>query len=347
MLGRPGLLAVEQAGRIVLIDPERQQPARTLVASPDNSAPVWSPNGRSVLVVGGSGPAAELYAITTSDGQSRRLTSNARPECGAAWSPDGRQVAYTLPRALGSGGEIDASEPVEIWLLDVQTGEDRKLVDGFDPAWSPDGRWLAYASNGPRDADGPRDNDIRVVSADGQGDRGVLAISDLPDDLLPGMGLPFRPGTVRLRAPSWSPDSLSLVASADGHTSFAVTFDTQGRAIRPWALAYEGGVGRAHWSPDGTRLAIESRPATAVAVVVLVEISARRETVIGGPALGFQASGPAWAPDGRRLVVVVATLPARRGDPVETALRLFTPDGAALGDLIAAPDLRDPDWGRA
>lgn len=347
MLGRPGLLAVERAGRILLVDPERQLPTRTIVASPDNTAPRWSPDGRSLLIVQGLGPAAELRLVPPEGGPGRRLTSNGRPERGAVWSPHGDRVAYALPRALGPGGNDDPAEPEELWLLDVQTGADRKLADGFDPAWSPDGHWLAYASNGPRDQHGPRENAIRIVGADGQGDRQVLAVTDLPADLLPSFGVPFRPATVRLRAPAWSPDSQQLVASADGHTSMALTFDERGQGLRPWAIAYEGGVGRARWSPDGTRLTVESRPATGLDVVIVAELSSRRETTIGGPTVGFQAFGPTWSPDGRRLAAVVTNPPARHGEPRESALRLFATDGAALGDLVAEPGLRDPDWGRA
>jgi Tol biopolymer transport system component len=347
VLGRPGLLAVDWDGRIVLVDPEQVVPTRTLVASPDNSEPRWSPDGRSLLIVGGRGPAAELRLVPIAGGSTRRLTSNSRPEHGAAWSPRGDRLAYVLPHALGPAGAIDPAELEEVWLLDVQTGSDRKLVDGFDPAWSPDGRWIVYATNGQRDQQGARANAIRVVRTDGQDDRPMLAVADLPADLLPSFGLPFRPATVRLRAPAWSPDGSRLVVSADGHTSMALTFDTSGGDVRPWALAYEGGIGRARWSPDSRCLAIESRPATGVDVVEVVDPATHGAVTIGGPGAGYQASGPTWAPDGRRLAVVVGSLPARRGEPREAALRLFGPDGADLGDLLAEPGLRDPDWGRA
>jgi dipeptidyl aminopeptidase/acylaminoacyl peptidase len=137
------------------------------------------------------------------------------------------------------------------------------------------------------------------------------------------------------------------VASADGHTSLVWTFDVRGQGLRPWVPAFEGGVGRARWSPDGQRLAVESKPATGVDVVVVVDLASRSETRIGGPAAGFQASGPTWAPDGRRLAMIAASLPARRGEPRVTALGMFGPDGADLGALLNEPDLRDPDWGRA
>lgn len=346
-LGRPGLLAVESAGRILLVDPERQLPTRVLVASPDSSEPVWTPDGRSVLYAGGLGPAAELRVLPAIGGSMRRLTANARPERAAAWSPRGDRLAYTLPGVLGPDGQPDPVAPEEVWLLDMATGQDRKLVEGFDPCWSPDGRWIAYATNGQRTDHGPHENAIRVVSVDGQDDRPLLAVSDLPADLLPAFSVPLRPAAVRLRAPAWSPNGVQLAASADGHTSLAWTFDVRGQGLRPWAVAYEGGVGQARWSPDGGRLAVESRPATGVAVVVLADLASRRETVLGGPMAGYQAFGPAWAPDASRLALVAASLPARRGEPHQTALRLFSADGADQGELLTEPGLGSLDWGRA
>jgi Tol biopolymer transport system component len=347
ILGRPGSIVVENGGRLIVVDPEHPDPSRILVGSTDNREARWSPDMQSVLLVGGSGPGAELRLVPAAGGSLRRLTSNGRPERGAAWSPRGDRIAYSLPGGLGPDGRDDPAAPAELWLLDVATGTDRKLADGFDPAWSPDGRWIAYATNGQRDEHGPRNNALRVISPDGQDDRPLLEIGDVPPDLLPSAGLPFKPQTVRLRAPEWSPDGQRLVASADGHTSMAVTFDPQGRISGAWALAYEGGIGRARWSPDAARLAVESQPATGVDVVVIVDLGSRREVRIGGPTAGFQASAPTWAPDGRRVALIASSVPARRGDPRETSLRLFGTDGREIGRLTTEADLRGPDWGRA
>jgi Tol biopolymer transport system component len=347
VLKRPGLLAVERDGRVILVDPDAPGAARTLVDGPDNAAPRWSPDGRSLAYVRGHGPAAELLVVPSSGGAPRRLTANQRPERGAAWSPRGDRIAFVLPRSTDPRRFDDSAEPEEIWLVEVASGADRKLADGFDPSWSPDGRSLVYATNGQRNERGPLNDALRIIDLDSGADRPLLAVADLPSDLLPAFGLPFTPATTRLRAPSWSPDGRALVASADGHTSMAYTFDAAGQRLRPWAPAFDGEVGRARWSPDGARLAVESRPATGVAVVVLIDLASGRERQIGGPDAAFQASAPAWSPDGRRLALIASSLPGPADESLSTTLRLYGPDGAEVGQFMAERGLASPDWGSA
>ena len=320
--------------------------AWALVSEGDAAQPRWSPDGRRLLFARGSGAASELAVVPSEGGPPRRLTSNARPESGATWAPRGDRVAYTLPRALGPGGRVDPSIPDEVWVVDVGSGQERKLADGFDPAWSPDGSRLAYATNGRRRAEGPAgatENAIHLVDADGGNDRPVLGVGQVPQDLEPQYRFPFRPGTFRVRAPVWSPDGRTLLASADGHTGLAITFDERGQDVRVWTLAYEGGVGRGRWSPRGDRLAVEVRPATGVGVVTLVDLASRRETRIGGPEDGFQADGPTWAPDGRRLALVARALPDPRRPEPPRELRTYEADGTRIGSA-ASGALADPDW---
>jgi len=347
LLKRPGPLAIERDGRILVVDPADGSAVRTVLEGPDYSAPRWSPDGRSLLFTRGRGPAAELYVMPGGGGPVRRLTANRRPERGAVWSPIDGRIAYVVPRTDDARTFDSPSQPAEIWTVDLATGADRKVADGFDPAWFPDGRAIVYATNGQRDERGPRENALRVVNADGQGDRPLIGIADLPTDLLPAFGLPFKPATLRLRSPAWSPDGRSLAASADGHTSQVYTFDGRGQGLRPWAVAFDGGVGRVCWSPDGARLAIESQPATGVSVVVIVDLVSGRQTTIGGPEIGFQAASPTWSPDGRGLALVVTNLPGREDRSRTTALRLYAPDGTETAQLIAEGGLANPDWGAA
>ena len=341
-----GTLVYERGGSII-IQAAAGGEARTLAAGSDLSTPRWSPDGKLVLFAGGVGQAAELYVVAAAGGQPRRLTSNARPEHGATWSPRGNEVMYSLPRSLGPNGDVSPVEPAEIWIVDVATGTERKVADGFDPAWAPDASRLAYASNGRRDEHGAADNAIHVVLSDGSGDRPVLAVSALPEDLQPTYNVPFRPGAARLRAPSWAPDGRRLVATADGRTGMAVTFDDQGHDLRPWALAFEGTVDRARWAPRGGRLAIESRPATGVDVVLIVDPQTGAERQIGGIEAGFSAGEIAWAPDGSR-VALVAGPPAGRDGPEgpATELRLYLADGSPIR-TVASGRIAGPEWSSA
>ena len=341
------VLAFERGGAIWVAGADGQG-ARQVVGGGDLSEPCWSPDGRQILYTRGRGMAAELYLVAAAGGSTRRLTSNARPESGATWSPDGSRIAYTLPRVLGPGGSLDPAAPEEAWVVEPGSGREWKAADGFDPAWSPDGRRLAYATNGRRRAEapaGPDRNAIHIVEADGANDRPILAVDQMPTDLEPRYNFPFRPGTFRLRAPNWSPDGRTLAASADGHTALAVTFDEGGQDVKVHALAYEGGVGRAVWSPRRDPLAVEQQPATRVDVVLLVDLATGGEVRLGGIQAGLQAATPAWAPDGRRLALVASGPADRGGSSSPRDLRVYATDGAALGAVASGP-LANPDWRR-
>ena len=75
----------------------------------------------------------------------RRLTDNSAEDDSPAWSPDGRQLAFTSYR----DGDW------EIYVMNADGSDVRRLTDNSawddSPAWSPDGRWIAYASD--RDGD--------------------------------------------------------------------------------------------------------------------------------------------------------------------------------------------------
>ena len=105
-----------------------------------------------------------------------------------AWSPDGQTLAYER-RGIRRGGPDLDPEASRIWLLDLETGEERPLFD-YDvplhsPVWSPDGERLAYMS--------PLLPGFEVL--------------DLDRSELQQVGNDWG------AAPVWSPDGSSLVAS--------------------------------------------------------------------------------------------------------------------------------------
>ena len=64
-----------------------------------------------------------------------------------SWSPDGRQIAYTLKDVPNWAESTDSN----LWTIDVESGEKKNLTSsmpGYDlgPVYSPDGKWLAFQS---------------------------------------------------------------------------------------------------------------------------------------------------------------------------------------------------------
>jgi Tol biopolymer transport system component len=69
---------------------------------------------------------------------------------GAAWSPDGRQIAFFAAPEQGLEG-IDRLDAVyNLYLMQPDGTDVRPFVKGFRypdrPAWSPDGRWLVFSA---------------------------------------------------------------------------------------------------------------------------------------------------------------------------------------------------------
>ena len=86
-----------------------------------------------------------------------------------AWSPDGRTVALTT----GGYGKIIYSE--DLWLVDVETGNYRQVLDGGGmPDYSPDGAWIAL--NTPYT--GYQRGQLSLIAADGSSYRPLF------DDLI-------------------------------------------------------------------------------------------------------------------------------------------------------------------
>ncbi len=116
---------------------------RRLVANfrGSNSAPAWSPDGRTLVVTLSRDGGSQLYAIdAVAGGEPRRLAQSASIDTEPVYSPDGKSIYFVSDR----GGSP------QIYRMPSNGGNaDRVTFNGtynISPAISPDGRFLAYVS---------------------------------------------------------------------------------------------------------------------------------------------------------------------------------------------------------
>jgi TolB protein len=129
----------------------------------------WSPDGARIAFTSRDAANVLQIYVTNPDGTSlHQLTHMPASEGNAqmpAWSPDGKTLAMQV-----NNGQTHTAH---IWLLDVATGQTRKLaphdaayLDEI-PAWSPDGKRLAFQSNRTGRME------VWIMNADGTGARQV------------------------------------------------------------------------------------------------------------------------------------------------------------------------------
>lgn len=135
----------------------------------------WSPDKTWLAVSRLNERIADKIDITllSSDGRTRRvLVSGKGVHYHAAWSPDGKQLAYSS--GSGPGGH-------ELYTIEIADGKPVRITnndfDEFHPAWSPDGECIAYCS------DQTGDYEIWLMRSNGRGVPKRLTRSRGLDDL--------------------------------------------------------------------------------------------------------------------------------------------------------------------
>lgn len=92
---------------------------------------------------------------------------------GAAWSPDGRTIAFELEDSTSCGFAPPPCGRFQIWLVGPDGGDLRKLADDArEPAWSPDSRRLAFVGGFDTPTLG---GTVSTANVDGSGRRALTA----------------------------------------------------------------------------------------------------------------------------------------------------------------------------
>lgn len=138
------LAFVSGRSEIRIIDARSREPLRRFPLPPKSEdwnyavSSAWQPSGMFLLVGSQAGnttsPHEAYWLLDLERGTWRHVASGN----GAAWSPDGRWIAYSSPRSLERLGRIN------IWtsslnLLELESLQERALVSGkryaIEPAW--------------------------------------------------------------------------------------------------------------------------------------------------------------------------------------------------------------------
>ncbi len=301
-------------------------PLRLTTDPAADSAPRWSPDGKSIAFVRATDDDDTIMLTSALGGAERKIAAfPAAVQASIAWSPDSKWLAV----AAGARDGVTA-----LRLVSVDTGESRALTTppswsrgDFDPEFSPDGRSLAFvrergmnveelwvlalsdsfeARGEPRKVlgDGRKNHNPRW-SADGRelifssGELALAAMYRIPAD---GSGAP-----VRIEAPGDGVTEPALSASRH-RLAFARTFRSAG--IWRFDIQSKGGVPKEliassssfrdvfpQYSPDGRKIVFYSNR-TGLTQIWMSNSDGAQPVQLTSMT-GTTTGTPRWSPDGR------------------------------------------------
>lgn len=234
----------------------------------DGWGSTWRPDGDAIAF----GPNGEYLTVPTVDSGRllvAALNGRAEPightEAGVtanapSWSPDRSRIAFQ--RALVEDNSF-ADFTFEIWVMDADGANARRLAEGMSPTWAPDGRWIVYEV--PADDIGT--TELMRVPADGGESQSL------------GAG----------RSAVFSPDGRRLAVQRDGGV-WTMAADGSDASLAIPASFVDGFA----WSPDGGSLVVASDYPNGGAIgISIVRIDGAAPAVAG---LVPEGHAPSWQP---------------------------------------------------
>ena len=249
-----------------------------------DSAPVWSPDGTRIAFLSDRDSTTQIHVLFVATGELAQLTHVERTPGNLAWSPDGRQLVFTMfvpdedpilpvqlpkrPRGAewARGATIvdrltwarDGEGPVEkgythVFTLDATAGgTPRQITDGTfshgSPMWSADSQTMYVSGIRKPDAE-YLDNDSEIYAID----LTSLAVTALTDRKGPDTN------------PAVSPDGRWIAYTGfdeqrfTSHVSSLYLMDKSGGQKRVWAQKLNDSPSGVSWAPDNSGVYFQVR----------------------------------------------------------------------------------------
>lgn len=271
---------------------------------------------------------ADIGIIGADGTHQRKLTNKDGFDVSAAWSPDGRRIAFTSSRSMPPGFAGELRFYSELYVMNANGSNVRRItftegVTDFQPAWSPDGRRIVIS----RAAGITPPPGYPTVEAD-------LVIVDVATGH--EHQITSRPDTWEWYA-HWSPDGKRIAFEGDllepgNDDVYTIKVDGTGLQRLTTRPGFDGDV---RYSPDGTQLVFDSDRA-GDSDLFLMRTNGTNVRQLTTDHASFSAS---FSPDGQSLAF------ARDVNGVPDVFRMRL-DGTQLINLTRSPSSFefDPEW---
>ena len=215
----------------------------------------WSPDSQWISFASSRHGKSQLYVMSVRGGEARKVTDSKTGVGGYWWSPDGKSIAYTandekpkqdkaVEKKYGKFEVIEEEFDVRhLWLVDVQSGETRKLMGDQDKhvsnfRWSPDGSQIAFSANPDSLTKSFSKSDLFVLDVE-SGQVRVLVGQEGPDS-----------------NPVWSPDGAAIAFNSTATETYFVnteicTVPSQGGEWDCVTGGFDENASLTEWKEDG------------------------------------------------------------------------------------------------
>jgi len=272
-----------------------------LAATRDEAAPVTGDR----VAYSCKEPKNPWYAvcIVRSDGTGVEQITRHLPTTDAAWSPDGRRIAFTRNEDTGEALKYTHDD---VFVMDADGSDVRQVTPDKEgrslsqPAWSPDGRQLVYVDGGSTSsAVASRYGNLFVIGDDGSGDRRLTSSPDAD--------------------PDWSPDgrevalvrgeNLPTLEANDDIWVLDVRTGTARQLTHTPPGTYEAAPA---WSPDGAQIVFSRRRRTsefdgATSLHLINRDGTAERRILDYTLFGYSPYSLAWSPDGKTIAFEAST----------------------------------------